>query len=580
MISSQFTRTAAKRWLAPFTFFVMVVGYYPAMLTRLTLAILISLVAAPALADGQYSADRYDSRIEVVDGGTIRVTESVVIRFESGSFTQFFRAIPVRMTDGVDIVSASMDDQPMARGNGAGQIEISGSSNVRVTWRFPRTAPSVHTFDLVYVVRGVVRQEEDADILAWRILPTEHRYQIASSAVDISLPTPPTLAPSLETRRVGDARVRVNDRNVRIDATDVRRNGWMQASLRLPRGSVIDEPPAWQRHQIEVAETARTWIIVAIIVVVGGLILLFFVHQQYDSPARDFSGTTRWAMPPDALPPVIAGAVLANGSPSLEHAMAAFVSLAERGELRIEEQGRLLGQRQFAITRTGTRRPLSPYEDKLLEIVFDANDGTVSLGKARNRLMRQFRKFKTALEPAMQAAGLLDEDRRAVRRRFAQIATACLIAAGVVAFTLAFMVERFGPWPMLIPAALAVVGVSALICFAAHTPLSNEGIQRARAWRGFRQHLRDVARDREPSPSDTVTRQMLPYAIALGLAHAWASYLKKHRPAAPDWFRAIAATGGDSAVAFSGFVASGGAHAGGHAHGGGAVAGGGASGAS
>jgi len=557
----------------------MLLGYHPAMLRRFALGILISLVAATALADGRYSADRYDARIEALEGGAIRVTETVVIRFESGSFTQFFRAIPVRMTDGIEIVSASMDDQPMSRGNGPGQIEVSGNSNVRVTWRFPRTSPSTHTFDLQYVVRGAVRQDVDADVLAWRILPTEHRYQIASSAVDISLPSPPTLAPALETRRVGDSSVRVSDRSVKIDARDIRANGWTQALVRLPRGSVINEPPAWQRHQIEVAETARTWIIAGSIVIVAGLVLLFFVHQQYDPPAHDFSTTAHWAMPPDALPPVIAGAVLANGSPRVEHAMAALVSLAERGELRIDEQGRLLGQRQFTITRAGARRPMSPYEEKLLEIIFDGKDGTVSLGKARNRLMRQFRKFKTALEPAMQAAGLLDEDRRAVRRRFAQIATACLISAGVTAFALALMVERFGPWPMLIPAALGVVGVSALICFAAHTPLSNEGIQRARGWRGFRRHLRDIARDREPSPSDAVARQMLPYAIALGLAHSWASYLKKHRSAAPDWFRAVAATDGDSAVAFSTFVASGGAHAGGGAHSG-AAAGGGASGAS
>jgi predicted membrane protein DUF2207 len=552
------------------------------MLRRFALGILISLVAAPALADGRYSADRYDSRIEALEGGAIRITETVVIRFESGSFTQFFRAIPAQMTDGIEIVSASMDDHSMAMGNGPGQIEVSGNSNVRVTWRFPRTSPSTHTFDLQYVVRGVVRQEADADVLAWRILPTEHRYPIAASTVDISLPTRLDVPPALETRRVGNSSVQTSENTVRIIATDIRANGWTQAVIRLPRGSVIDAPPAWQQRQIEIAETARTWIIAGVIVVVGGLILLFFVHQQYDPPARDFSTTAHWAMPPDALPPVIAGAVLANGSPRLEHAMAALVSLAERGELRIEEQRRLLGQRQFTITRARSTRPMSPSEEKLLEIIFDGNDGTVSLGKARNRLVRQFRKFKTALEPAMQAAGLLDEDRLAVRRRFAQIATACLISAGITAFALALMVERFGPWPMLIPAALGVVGASALICFAAHTPLSNEGIQRARAWRGFRRHLRDVARDREPSPSDAVTRQMLPYAIALGLAHSWASYLKKHRSAAPDWFHAVAATGGDSAVAFSTFVASGGAHAGGGAHGGaaGATAGGGASGAS
>jgi len=550
------------------------------MLTRFFVAILLSLVAAPALADGRYSADRYDSRIEILEGGTMRVTETIVIRFESGSFTQFFRAIPVRMTDGIEVVSASMDDRPMARGNGPGQVEVSRSSNVRVTWRFPRTPPSTHTFDLVYVARGVVRQEEDADVLAWTILPTEHRYQIAASTVDIALPIPPTLPPAVATHRVGDSKVRVNDRTITIDASGIGGNGWMQASVRLPRGSVIDEPPAWQRHGLEVAETARMWIAMGVIVIVAGLVLLFFVHQQYDSPARDFSPMTRWAMPPDTSPPVIAGAILANGSPRLEHAIAALVSLAERGELRIEEHGRRLGQHQFAITRTRTRRALSPYEEMLLEIIFGANDGTVSLGKARNRVMRQFRKFKMALEPAMQAAGLLNQDRRAIRRRFAQIAAACLILAGISAVALAFVVDRFGPWPMLVPAALGIVGASALISFAAHTPLSNEGIQRAREWRGFRRHLRDIARDREPSPSDAVTRQMLPYAIALGLAHSWASYLKKHRSAVPDWFRAAAAAGGDSAVAFSSFVASGAAHPGGGHGGGGGAAGGGASGAS
>jgi hypothetical protein len=195
--------------------------------------------------------------------------------------------------------------------------------------------------------------------------------------------------------------------------------------------------------------------------------------------------------------------------------------------------------------------------------------------------MRHFRTFKIALEPAMQAAGLIDEDRRAVRMRFLRIGVACLIAAGASAFALALLVERFGPWPMLVALAAGITGVTALICFAAHTPLSDEGIRRAREWRGFRRYLRDIARDREPSPGEPVIQQSLPYAVALGLAQSWASYLKKHRSAAPDWFRAVSAGAGDSAVAFSSFVASGGtgAHGGGSV-GAGAAAGGGASGAS
>jgi hypothetical protein len=265
--------------------------------------------------------------------------------------------------------------------------------------------------------------------------------------------------------------------------------------------------------------------------------------------------------------------------------MSALFSLADRGELRIDEQSRLLGQRQFAITRIARKRPLEPYEERLLEIIFgtDGQNSTVSLWKARSRLQRQIRRFKAVLEPALVTAGLLDPDRRHVRRQVMVVAISCLLAAALTCWVFAFLVERFGPWPMLMPLALGIVGVAALISGAAHTPLSNDGVRRAREWRGFRQHLRDLARDRQPSPGESVLGQLLPFAVALGLAHSWSSYLKRHRSAAPEWFRAMSAADNNSAAAFSAFVASGGgtSHgAGAHAGAAGAAAGGGASGAS
>ena len=552
------------------------------MLRRLVLAISLMFAAVPALADGRYSADRYDARIEILDGGTIKVSETVIVRFESGSFTQFYRAVPVRRTDGIEILSVSMDGERLAQGTGPREFEVARSSDVRVTWHFPQTADSTRRFELTYLVHGVVRQESDADTLVWRILPTEHRYAIASSTVDVSIPTALTAKPVVDTHRVGDSQVQVSDRRIRIGATAIRSNGWLQASLPFARGSVVDAPPAWQRHEHDVNALAGTWMVSAAIVGLAGLALLLVVRQQYDPPPHDFSPSAHSLAPPDPLPPAIAGTLLTNGSPRLEHAMAGLFSLAERGIVRIDEQPRRLGQRQFAIARAPKTEPTSPYDERLLEILFspEAHDGPVSLGKARNRLVRRFRTFKTALEPAMASAGLLDPDRQAVRRRFMQVAAGLLIAAGAAAIALSFVVGRFGPSLMLIPAALGLVGVAALICFAAHTPLSNDGVRRANEWRGFRQYLRDVARDRQPSPADAEVRRLLPYAIALGLAHSWSSYLKKHRGAVPAWFHAISAAGHDSAAAFSAFVGSGGTGAGGGHAGAGGGAGGGSSGAS
>jgi uncharacterized membrane protein YuzA (DUF378 family) len=554
------------------------------MVRHFLLGSFIMLTAAPAMGAGRYSADRYDSRVEVQPNGSIRVTETISIRFETGSFSQFYRAIPRRMNDGIEIVSASMDGTPMPTGDGPNHVQISGSSNVRVTWRFAVTAPATHIFAVTYLAQGTVRQEEDADVIAWTLLPTEHSYRIASSTSDITLTEAPSSPPSVDVRRVGESTLDVDGRQVRIDASDIRANGWLQVWIRVAPGTLVSTAPRWQQRQLEISRLSIRWVYAAAIVFLSGLAALFFVRQRYDPPPHEAGATTQWSTAaPDTLAPSIAGTLLTNGSPRLEQAMAAVFALADRGELRIDEQSRALGLRDFTMTATPTRRPLAPYEQSLLEIVFAETPdpgASVTLGKARNRLVRHFRRFRTPLQSAMAAAGLLDDDRRAVRNLFLAIAVVCLIGAGLLSIGFALLVDRFGGWPMMIPLALALVGVTGLICYAAHTPLSNEGVRRASEWRGFRRYLRDVARDRQPSPGDAVLKQLLPFAVALGIAHVWSSHLKRHRSAAPAWFRAASDARHNGAVAFSAFVASGGSGAGGSHGGASAAAGGGASGAS
>ena len=305
-----------------------------------------------------------------------------------------------------------------------------------------------------------------------------------------------------------------------------------------------------------------------------GFALLLAVSQGYETPSTSLTPMTSGSTPPDTLPPALAGSLVTNGMARLEHAMAAIFAMADRGELAIEERPRSLGHRNFAITRTSASASLEAYEEAALDIVFGGRHGTetsVGVGKARGRLTRQFRRFSIPLAAALQSAGLLDEGRRAVRSRYRAIAATAIVTGALMAIPAAAVTGRFGGWPFLIAAALAVVGVAALGFYAAHTPLSDEGLRRAQGWRGFRQYLRDVARDREPLPADSDARRLLPFA----------AYLKRRRAAAPPWFRAIAESSNDAA-AFATFVATGGAGSGGGATGGAgaAAAGGGASGAS
>jgi hypothetical protein len=551
---------------------------------RIILCVVL-LAAFTGVADAkEYSAERFDARIEVLRGGTLHVTERVLVRFEDGTFRQFYREIPSRLTDGLEVVSASMDDTVFPEGDGPGQVEIRRSSRTRVTWRFPRLSGSSHVFSLTYIVRGAVRQTEDADVVAWRALPGQHAYRIDSSEIDVDLPAVPSAAPSLELRRVGASSVALEGTQVRVRASKIRSNGWVEVWARLPRGSVIDAPPQWQTRELAIRQSSRIWIIAAGVVLMGGLLLMFGVRQGYDVPPRE-GGVATGPVLPDTLPPALAGALVTNGNPRLEHAMAALFSLADRGELTIDEQPRSLGQRHFVVARTGGGRPLAAHEQRAIDVVFAGKgeaERSVGLGKARGRLTRHFKKFSSAVEEEMAAAGLLDEGRREVRKRFLKIGVIALIAASVTPLSIVFTVGDYGAWPMLIPVALAVVGVTALICYAAHTPLSNSAVRRAEYWRSFRRYLREVARDRQSSPPDATLRQWLPFVVAIGLAPAWSTFLKRHRGAAPRWFRAVG--DGDSCHAFAAFVGVGGAGHSSSAHGtyggGGGAAGGGSSGAS
>ena len=556
-------------------------------MTIRTLTLCALLLAIGTTAEGKtYVAERYHSNVEVLRGGTLRVTETVTLRFEQGTFTEFFRRLPTRSTDGIEFVSASMDGQIFTAGDGPGHVQIErGSSRLRVTWRFPAVANTSRTFALTYLVHGTVRQEEHADAVGWTLLPTEHDYRIEAVAAEIVLPIAPSAQPTLETRRVGESTVAVDGTRIRVDGRNIGKNGWIEAWVRTPRGSIVDAAPAWQQRKEHARQRSGAWVLAASVIFVAGVALLLGIRQGYDPPPEDLSPGTAWSAPPDPLPPPLAGVLLTNGTANLEHAMAAIIALADRGSIRIEETSRSLGQRAFSITRTATGGALTPVEERTLEIIFKGRHGaetTVTLAKARSRLTQQLRRFREVVNPEMKAAGLLDEDRQAVRRRFLRAGLTALVGAAVLAMAMAVaqLPRQYGGWPLLLPLALGVVAIVAFIAHAAHTPLSNEGVRRSNQWRGFRRYLREVARDREAPPGDAAVGQLLPFAVALGVASGWSAYLKRHRSAAPPWFRAASGDGANPGVAFAAFVSTGGSGAGGHGHGGGGgAAGGGASGA-
>ena len=558
------------------------------MVERILLTVLVALLGVAPAAAKEYYASRFDVRVEVLRGGSLRVVETIVFTFTEGTFREVFRTIPTRRTDGVEFVSAAMDGRALPQGEGAGIVTVRRQNGLRVEWHFGPVGASTHTFELTYVARGVVQRTPNADLLRWAALPREHDYRIESSTVEFVAPEGPASPPQIDTNRIeSEPSVAVTGSSTTVQAANIRRNGTLTISLTLPQHSVLDAPPAWQARDDRLRERMPVWFAAAGFVALIGCVMLFAIRQNYDSPPRDARSSWDSLIPPDHASPAIAGTLMANGRPHLEHAMAALFSLAERGVIAIREERRgAFGTRQFAIERVRSSAGLPPHEQAALDIVFDGatNIGAyVTLAKARAELSRprRWKQFKSAVLGELSAAQMLDAGRQASRGRYRTMAVVLFIVGLLAVIPCAVLAPEHGPGPFLIPLAICAVALASIIVMSSQTPLSNEGVRRAERWRAFKRHISDPqAIEPRWGAAGTAEARILPFAIALGLASAWSKYLKKRNADTPAWFHA--ASGLDSGHAFAAFVASGGASAHGHSSAGGGVggaAGGGASGA-
>ncbi|HXG54516.1 MAG TPA: DUF2207 domain-containing protein [Vicinamibacterales bacterium] len=546
-------------------------------------AVFVLLIAASASAK-TYIAERFDARVDVLAGGSLRIVETIVFRFEGGTFTRVSRTIPTRRTDGVEFVSASMDGVTLPPGAGAGQVRLRRENGLRVEWRFAPTGSSTHTFVLTYIAKGVARRTADGDVVGWRVMPSEHPYRIEESTIEMRLPSQPLAPPIIETRRVGRYDVKADGTRIVVEAAAIGKNGWLEVWCRVQAGQIITETPAWQRRQEEHRRYRNPSLIAAGIILFAGVVLLFALRQSYDAPPRDMQVSRVFHSPPDALAPALAGALGTNGTPQREHAMATVFSLAARGVVTVREEERRgrFTRRHFTIGRGGAR-PVAAHEEAILDAIFGAEstaDGRVDLNKAHRAIGRHFPTFKDAVLSELGQSGLLDAERRRVRHRFFVLGSLLVALSFVVLAPIVVVIGTYGPWTAVIPATIALMALIIFIVASAHTPLSNEGVRRAEHWRAYQRQLRDMAKDgmsRENGAMGTRSpADLLPFAVALGLATAWAGLFKKRGMPLPAWFQAASTS--DAHPAFIAFVGSGSAS--GHAGGGGAAGGGAAGGGS
>lgn len=541
-----------------------------AALALLVTACLATALPAAAEGPGKYAARRVDVAVTVLDNGGLDVTETIQFEFQTGTFKKVWREIPTQRTDGIEILQARMDGITFPRGEDPGQIDVSGRNRIKVEWRFPPTGPSVHTFELRYIARGVAYREGDRDVVRWRLLPLEHKYAIATVRGTLTASVPPIQAREPESRRTGAVSQTQEGSTVEITAADVRTNGWVIAELRYPAGLLTSAGPGWQqRHEYATALGPR-WTTAACVIFGVSLFLLAGARHPYSAPHVGHDETTT-TTPPEPLPAAVAAVLAAKGGTMGYRPATTLLDLADRGLLTVRELPRSLGSRNYELARIQHLPALDEHEHAAIDIAF-AGQENVTMSKAQARLARNGRRFTTAVNRDLATRGFLDVRRKAVRDKLTVLSAMLLIASGVACIAAAALIRGFEGWPFLVPLALAAAGLVGLVMVSATAPLSDPGLMQANRWRGFRRHLKSMADSKHDHGAISVSPRWIVYGIAVGLATQWARYLKHNPAAAPPWF--VAATP-DRAGAFAGFVGSNAASSGGGTGGGGAAGGGG-----
>jgi hypothetical protein len=174
-------------------------------------------------------------------------------------------------------------------------------------------------------------------------------------------------------------------------------------------------------------------------------------------------------------------------------------------------------------------------------------------------LASRAKQFNEPLDEELIAAGLLDETRRSQRNRLIGMTVVAMLLGGL-AFGAGMIWGAVSAdnaaWAALLVAAIVaglgaglfVAGFIGVILAASYATLTGEGETLAAGWRGFRDYLKDVTKERETLLRTDLFDAYLPYAAGFGLAEGWAKrYQRQAGVAIPGWFSALQPDDGGAA---------------------------------
>jgi uncharacterized protein (TIGR04222 family) len=523
--------------------------------TLLIVLVLSLLVVHPAQAAKSYYAEFFDVQIDLQEGGSAIVTETVKFHFAGEPFTFAFREVSARGTDGLTFLEASMDGAPMSQGIDAGQVEVEPGDRLRVTWHFAPTANASHVFVVRYRADGVIRKDGESDTLVWRAVPEEHDYSIERSTITINYPVSAGAHgnPSLD----WDFDAAFEENRVVLTAGAIEADQDLIVSARFAPGSLAETAPGWQVRE-EGARAARARAVPAGLIAgiatlfIGGLGL--FTYIRANRREHDFSPVMPTPTPPAEISPAVVGKLTKQAHTS----MGAIFDLAQRGLLEIREEKGSWGTKNHVLVSTDRALPLKPFEQGLMDALFKPSETQVKMNEVGYRLGAKSKLFDEPLEQELIQRGWLDPQRQQTRKRLLGIGLLALmllmgllIAGLLIGASLSVDINLAIVFGVILGVvfALILLAFGLLIYVGTYSVLTPAGEEQAARWRAFGEYLKQASKGREPAIRPDYFERYLAYAALFGVGAAWAKYFEKLGGVPlPVWFRAQPGSDGSFAA--------------------------------
>jgi uncharacterized membrane protein len=488
--------------------------------------IAIVLYIFPVLVSAETIRD-FKSTITVNTDRSIQVEENISYDFGENERRGIYRTIPLR---GINIKG---DIQTLQNGRAATQeISRGGEINIKIG-DADIYLTGLNQYSISYQVKGVIEKLQDRDELYWQITGTDWEVPIEQASATILLPEDLQdkvgdklyCYTGMSSSKAQDCTITwANARTIEVKSNQSLAAGeGLTFAMGFPFGTLT--PLTWWEENQEVIYKS-----IAGVILIIGSIILYFVWNTWARDPKIRKPIVRQYDAPKGMSP--AGIIhLKNTYATPVEISATIISLAQQGILSITELEAKNWLHnavfQFDLKDMPTGKILKPFEQELVDILFkDYRKIVTTKDLEKEQVGNEFNKIYKSIY------------RDEVKQYYVTnpiILRSILGFIGVDLVTAGFVFNVFvSPW---IGVACIILGIaSGLIAYYA-PKRTQEGTRVLEHILGLEEYIKVAEKDRlQFQEKEYIFFEILPFAIALGLATVWAKAFEGLITANPDWY--------------------------------------------